>query len=137
MPESKKIAVRFLEAFWAGELETALALCDEKAVWTFQKSLREPRYASIPEAVQFLMDALVSEFDPDSGYSVEVHNAMEEGEEVAVEYTARGRTRRGDVYENNYLVRFTVEGDRIISIRPYFDTHYVHQTLANLDTAGS
>lgn len=130
--KSKEIALSFLQAFWEGEPARGIELCAQDAQWTFQKSLRSPRYASVPDAIDWLNAALVSEFDPDSGYSVEVHNAIGEGEEAAVEYTARGKTRRGQVYENNYLVRFTVRDGRIVSVRPYFDTHYVHQRLTAL-----
>ena len=130
--DSKKIAISFLEGFWSGEPEKALALCSDNAVWTFQKSLRSPRYASVPDAVDWLNETLISEFDPDSGYTVEVHSAISDGEEAAIEYTAKGTTRRGDVYENNYLVRFTVNKGKIVSVRPYFDTHYVNERLVKL-----
>ena len=50
-----------------------------------------------------------------------------------MEYTARGTTRSGAVYENDYLVRMTVRDGRIVSIRPYFDTHRVHHLLYDLD----
>ena len=133
MADSADIARRFLEAFWAGTPEEAYALCAPDAQWTFQKSLREPRYASVPEAVDWLNEKLVGEFDPDSGYTVDVHNTVAQGDEAAIEYTARGKTRRGDIYENNYLVRFTIRNGLITSVRPYFDTHYVHKVLANLD----
>ncbi len=132
LADSKKIATSFLEGFWAGEPEKALALCSDNAVWTFQKSLRSPRYASVPDAVSWLNETLVSEFDPDSGYTIEVHSAISDGEEAAIEYTATGTTRKGEVYENNYLVRFTVKKGKIVSVRPYFDTHYVNERLAEL-----
>jgi ketosteroid isomerase-like protein len=131
--DNKAIAVHFLEAFWRGAPQDGLALCAPDAVWRFQKSLRQPRESSVAEAVEWLMTRLVAGFDPESGYSVEVHNAIAEGEEAAVEYTARGRTRAGEIYANDYLVRFTMRGARIVSIRPYFDTHYVHRVLAPLD----
>ena len=54
------------------------------------------------------------------------------GNDAAVEYAAIGRTRRGDVYHNHDVVRFTVEHGRIVSIRPYFDTHYVSRMLHDL-----
>lgn len=127
-----EIARRFLQAFWDGEVDKGLALCADDARWTFQKSLRSPRHAGIREAVDWLNDTLVSGFDPDSGYEVEVHNTIAEGGEVAMEYTARGRTAAGDVYENNYLVRFTIREGMIRSVRPYFDTLYVHRRLAPL-----
>jgi ketosteroid isomerase-like protein len=130
--DSKKIATSFLEGFWSGEPEKSLALCSDDAVWTFQKSLRSPRYASVPDAVEWLNETLISEFDPDSGYTVEVHSAISDGEEAAVEYTARGTTKRGEAYENNYLVRFTVKNGKIVSVRPYFDTNYVNERLVKL-----
>lgn len=130
--ENREIARRFLQSFWDGNVEASLALCADDASWTFQKSLRAPRYASIREAVDWLNETLVSGFDPDSGYEVEVHNIIAEGDEVAMEYSARGRTHAGGVYENNYLVRFTIEDGLIRGVRPYFDTLYVHRRLAAL-----
>ena len=133
MSNNRQVAQDFLGAFWRGAPQEGLALCAPDAVWTFQKSLRTPRHASIAEASDWLMTTLVGGFDPDSGYTVEVHNTIAEGDEVAMEYTARGLTRRGEIYENNYLVRFTLRNGLIVSVRPYFDTHYVHRTLAALD----
>jgi len=134
MKEPKQIALSFLQAFWDGEPEQGIALCAPDAVWIFQKSLREQRLAGISEAIDFLMTKLVGEFDPDSGYEVDVHHVVGDGDEVAVEYSARGKTRRGDIYHNDYVVRFTLRDGRIVSVRPYFDTHYVHKVLADLDT---
>lgn len=136
MTDAKELALSFLQAFWDGDPERGVELCAPDAVWTFQKSLREPRHAEIREAIDFLMARLVGEFDPDSGYEVTVHNVIGEGGEAAVEYSARGTTRRGEIYDNDYLVRFTVVDGKITSVRPYFDTHYVHNVLANLDVSG-
>ncbi len=130
--QTKQLALAFLQAFWDGDPERGAALCAPDARWTFQKSLRSPRSAAVREAIDWLNDTLVSGFDPDSGYQVEVHNAIATDEEAAIEYTATGKTRAGKRYENNYLVRFTVRDGRITSVRPYFDTHYVHCRLVAL-----
>ena len=129
---SKDLALSFLQSFWDGDTERGLALCAPDAQWTFQKSLRAPRHASIREAVDWLNETLITGFDPDSGYGVDVRNAIAEGDEVAIEYSARGTTTNGAVYANDYLVRFTVEDGLIRSVRPYFDTHYVHRRLVRL-----
>lgn len=129
---NKKVALDFLQSFWDGEPERGYALCADDARWTFQKSLRAPRYDTVPAAVSWLNEVLVTGFDPESGYTVEVHNAIAEGDEVAVEYSARGQTSGGEVYHNDYLVRFTLRDGQIASIRPYFDTHYVHRRLVAL-----
>jgi ketosteroid isomerase-like protein len=133
LTEPRQIALAFLQSFWDGAPERGQALCAPDARWTFQKSLREPRLAAIGDAVEWLNARLVREFHPDSGYTVDVRNVIAEGEEVAIEYGARGKTCRGDWYENDYLVRFTVRDGLIRSVRPYFDTHYVHRVLARLD----
>ena len=133
MAPSAEIALAFLQSFWDGEPERGYALCAPDARWTFQRSLPYPRAAPVPDAVDLLMRTLVAGFDPSAGYAVEVHNAISEGDEAAVEYTARGRTTSGEIYENDYLVRMTVREGRIISIRPYFDTHRVHRVLYDLD----
>ena len=63
-----------------------------------------------------------------------MHNAIDDGgEEAAIEYSARGKTKAGPMYENDYLVRMTVRDGKVHSVRPYFDTHRVHRVLYDLD----
>lgn len=133
MTEPRAVATGFLEAFWRGDIPAALARCAPDAVWTLQASLRADQQVPVPMAIEFLMTRLVSGFAPESGYTVTFHNAIAEGGEVAVEYSAAGRTRSGGHYTNDYLVRFTVRDGLIVSVRPYFDTHRVHRLLAALD----
>jgi ketosteroid isomerase-like protein len=137
MSDAKTLGLRFLQAFWAGDMERGFALCAPDARWRFQKTLHDPQEVPVREAVQFLMDSLVSGFHPDSGYSVELDNCIGEGDQAAVEYRASGRTRSGRWYANNYLVRFTTRAGQIISIRPYFDTHLVSTLLYDLDQRAS
>jgi ketosteroid isomerase-like protein len=131
--DAKRLGLAFLQAFWDGEPERGYALCHPDARWHFQRSLHDPDVVPVQQAVDWLNAALVSGFDPDSGYTVQLRDAIGEGNEAAIEYSATGRTRRGDTYHNRYVVRFTVEEGRIVSIRPYFDTHYVSRTLYDLD----
>jgi ketosteroid isomerase-like protein len=131
--EAKRLGLAFLQAFWDGQPERGYALCHPRARWQFQRSLRDPDEVPVREAVEWLNSALVSGFAPDSGYTVQLRDAIGEGDEAAIEYSATGLTRRGDTYHNRYVVRFTVENGQIVSIRPYFDTHYVSRTLYDLD----
>lgn len=130
---AKELGLAFLQAFWAGEPERGYALCAPDARWTFQRSLHDPQEVPVREAVEWLNRELVSGFAPESGYTVQLRDAIGEGDEAAVEYAAVGRTRRGEIYHNRYVVRFTASRGRIVSIRPYFDTHYVSRTLCDLD----
>jgi ketosteroid isomerase-like protein len=130
--DAKSLGLAFLQAFWDGDMERGYKLCDPDAKWRFQKTLHAPQDVQVREAVQWLMDKLVAGFDPQSGYSVQFGNAIGDGDEAAVEYAATGKTRRGETYQNNYLVRFTAKNGQLVSIRPYFDTHLVSKMLYDL-----
>lgn len=130
--DAKSLGLAFLQAFWDGDMERGYKLCAPGALWRFQKTLHAPQEVPVREAVQWLMDKLVAGFDPNSGYTVQMSNAIGEGDEAAIEYSATGKTRSGDTYANNYLVRFTVKNGQIVSIRPYFDTHLVSKMLYDL-----
>ena len=129
MQDNKEIANAFLEALWAGDTEGGLSLCADGAVWEFMPTVHSPRITSIPDAIEWYRN-LVTFFDPDSGYETKVFNIIAEGDEVAMEYNATGRTISGGDYENFYLVRFTVRDGKITSIRPYFDTEYLTKSEA-------
>lgn len=131
--DAKTLGLAFLQSFWDGAPERGLALCEPGATWQFQRSLHDPRIVPVPQAVQWLTDKLIAGFDPDSGYTVDVTSVIGSGDEAAIEYSATGRTRSGEVYLNHYVVRFSTSGGRIRSIRPYFDTHYVSRVLYPLD----
>ena len=131
--DAKSLGLAFLQSFWDGQPERGFALCAPDARWTFQRSLHDPREVPVERAVQWLNEKLVSGFDPASGYSVQLASVIGEGDEAAIEYSATGRTRAGDTYLNHYVVRFTTSNGKIVSIRPYFDTHYVSKTLCSLD----
>jgi len=131
--DAKALGLAFLQSFWGNRIEQGYDLCAPDALWTFQATLHEPRKVPVRQAVEFLNSALVAGFDPDSGYTVDVDNCIGEGDEAAIEYRAQGRNRQGVLYANNYLVRFTSKNGKILSIRPYFDTHLVSKLLFDLD----
>lgn len=135
--DAKRLGLAFLQAFWDGAPERGYALCRADARWQFQRSLHQPEVVPVREAVEWLNSALIAGFAPDSGYTVQLRDAIGEGDEAAIEYSATGRTRRGETYHNRYVVRFTAKDGQIVSIRPYFDTHYVSRTLYDLDAPRS
>lgn len=130
--DATSLGLAFLQSFWDGQPERGYELCAPDARWTFQRSLHEPCEVPVAEAVKWLMDNLVSGFDPEAGYTVKLFNAIGDGDEAAIEYSATGRTRSGETYLNHYVVKFTVRHGKIVSIRPYFDTHYVSRMLHEL-----
>ncbi len=131
--DAKSLALAFLQSFWDGEPERGYALCTDDARWQFQRSLHTPDVVPVREAVEWLNSHLVTGFDPNSGYAVQLGSVIGEGDEASAEYSATGLTRNGGRYHNRYHVRFTMRNGKIVSIRPYFDTHYVHNMLYKLD----
>lgn len=130
--DAKSLGLAFLQSFWDGDPERGYALCAEDARWRFQRSLHDPVEVPVRAAVQWLNQNLIAAFDPASGYTVEVFGTIGEGDEAAIEYSATGRTRDGETYLNHYHVRFTARDGKLVSIRPYFDTHYVSKVLCDL-----
>ena len=130
--DAKTLGLAFLQSFWDGDLERGFKLCAPDAQWHFQRTLHDPQLVPVREAVQHLFDTLVKGFHPDSGYTVQFSNAIGEGDEAAFEYSASGKTLRGEWYANNYLVRVTTRAGQIVSIRPYFDTHLASNLLHDL-----
>ena len=131
--DSKTLALAFLQSFWDGEPERGYSLCAPDAHWQFQRSLHTPDVVPVRAAVEWLNTHLVTGFDPNSGYKVQLGSVIGEGDEASAEYSATGLTRSGETYYNRYHVRFTTRAGKIVSIRPYFDTHYVHKALFKLD----
>jgi len=61
--------------------------------------------------------------------SIQVRNAIGEGDYVAVEWIARGKSARGRTYENYYHLMFEVKNNKIQAIREYVDTLYAKEVL--------
>ena len=80
------------------------------------------------EAVQRIVDDMFESFDPE-GFSIEIRNQLSAGGEVVVEYSATGRTRAGQSYENDYVMCITVQHGKVVSVRPHTDTLHLAQLL--------
>lgn len=130
MSEDPKTVVKtFLEAFWREDLASAKACLAPNAEWWFAQSLPYPRPCPAAEALDRVATDMFTAFDPNDALRVQWEVLFAEGEEVAAEYSARGRTRTGKVYANRYCMRATVRNGRIVSLRPYTDTKYLTEVL--------
>jgi ketosteroid isomerase-like protein len=125
LPKDQVIA--FLQAFWAAEEAAWEKHLAPDARFLFAPSLPYAREGSRGRdwdarvALRRIVDDLFSVFAP-PGLHVELTSAFAEGNEVAVEYTARGRTLNGKTYENYYLMRASVRDGLIVRLVPYNDT---------------
>jgi ketosteroid isomerase-like protein len=117
-----EIALRFLRAFWRGDVEAATAFATPDAKFVFARSLPYPRECPLPEALRMIVDGLFGHFDPPGRFEVTVRHAVGSGDHVTVEYSAAGRLDNGRDYANDYVMAFTFREGRIAEQRAYTDT---------------
>jgi uncharacterized protein len=128
--ESKSILAHYVAAVEAGDEETIRDLFADDATWTLAagdlpiSGTWKGRDAILGE---FLATAL-SHYAPGS-ISLEITGMIAEGDQIALMWTSRARTRDGRPYENQCIGVFTVHDGRINSVHEYMDTLYAHDTV--------
>lgn len=116
------IALRFLEAFWRGDVDAALTFATDRARFIFARSLPYPRECPLREALQSIVSGLFAAFDPPGRFDATILQALGEGDHVTVEYSATGRLANGRDYQNDYVMAFTFRDGLIDEQRAYTDT---------------
>ena len=127
-PTAREVAMRFLEAYWAGDLERALAACAPGAMIELPPSvpLRSP--APISEVLPTIFASVYPRFIG-RRFDIRIDRCIPDETAVVIEYTATGRLTNGRHFECRYLVVVEVEGDGVRLFRPYTDTKYVAAEL--------
>lgn len=128
--EPKQVALTFLQAFWRADLETSFTLLTPDAKFLLMPTAAEQRENDARVALRMIVDSLFSRFDPATGLHCEVTSLIAEGNEVAIEYTARTRTFRGEPYENFYSAHLTIRDGQVAMLRTYADTRYINRMLS-------
>jgi ketosteroid isomerase-like protein len=127
--ENKNVVLGFVEALSSGNLEAAKAALADDATWWIPGSLPVSGTHKGKKAIfeDFLGQAQAF-FQPNS-LSIQVRNVIGEGDCVAVEWVARGKSAKGRQYENYYHLMFEVKNNKIQAIREYVDTLYAKEVL--------
>ncbi|MFK7895172.1 MAG: nuclear transport factor 2 family protein [Myxococcota bacterium] len=63
------------------------------------------------------------------GLTFNVKDMTAEGEKVAIEATSRGKTFRGDQYEQEYHFLMRARGGKIVEWKEYMDTEHARKVL--------
>jgi ketosteroid isomerase-like protein len=127
--ENKNVVLGFVEAFSRGNIEAAKVAVADDATWWIPGSLPvSGTYKGKKGIFEDFMGKAGGLFEPNS-VSIQVRNAIAEGDLVAVEWIARGKTAKGKNYENYYHLMFEVKNDKIQAIREYVDTLYAKEVL--------
>ena len=125
MSENGDTALRFLQAFWRGDLATTSAMATPDAVFVFARSLPYPRLCPLREAHAQIVGGLFAAFDPPGRFAVTVRQVLAAGDAVTVEYSASGKLANGRDYENDYIMAFTLRDGLIQEQRAYTDTAHL------------
>jgi uncharacterized protein len=121
--ENKELVQRFMAAFSAGEMATALAMMDDEATWwvagsmpisgTYTKEAFAKLLAGIGDAVTGPIVLTPKEFTA-------------EGNRVAVETESLTHTKTGRTYNNFYHFLFEIRDGKILRVKEYLDTMHTY-----------
>lgn len=130
---NKALALAFFNAFWVTDMVTVRRHLAPGATFLMMPTVAEQRVNDAAEALQRIIDTMFTGFDPAVPLRCEVTSIIAEGDEVAMEYVARARTRNGRPYENFYAAHLTFRDGLITCLRTYADTTYLKSLLMTPD----
>jgi uncharacterized protein len=125
--DSRAVVQRYLDAVQVGDAQGVRELFAPDATWQLRGELpisgtRKGRDAILGESLA----TALGYYEPGS-LDLEATSMVAEGEQVALEWVSRARTRAGEPYENFCIGVFTVRDRRIQTVREYMDTLYAHR----------
>jgi uncharacterized protein len=127
--ENKNIVLGLVEALSSGNVEAAKAALADEATWWIPGSLPvSGTYRGKKAIFEDFLGQAQALFQPNT-VSIQVRNAVAEGDNVAVEWIARGKSAKGKNYENYYHLMFEVRNGKIQAVREYVDTLYAKEVL--------
>jgi hypothetical protein len=127
--ENKQVVLGFVEALSRGNLDAINAALADDATWWLPGSLPvSGTHRGKKGIFEGFLAKAVPFFEPRT-LSISVQNTIAEGDCVAVEWIARGKTAKGKPYENYYNVVFEVKNNKIQAVREYVDTLYAKEVL--------
>jgi len=126
---NKAVARAFFDGFWRADMAEARRYLAPGATFLMMPTVADHRVNDAVEALQRIIDTMFIGFDPEEGLNCEVTSIIAQGDEVAMEYVARARTRTGQRYENYYSAHLTLKDGSITCLRTYADTAYLKALL--------
>lgn len=122
--ESRAVVQSWIDCTARGDIDAALALFDENAVWTNIGSTRfSGEFTGLANITRELIGPLFGELE--GGIASEIEVLLADGDRAVLLSRGRARTRSGRDYNNTYAQVFTVKDGRITAVREYMDTALV------------
>lgn len=130
--ESRAVVQSWIDCTARGDVDAALALFDEDAVWTNIGSTRfSGEFAGLACITQELIGPLFAELE--GGIASEVEALLADGDRAVLLSRGSARTRSGRDYNNTYAQVFTVADGKIVAVREYMDTALVDAVFGAAD----
>jgi len=124
---------RYFELLGKGDSAIA-GLFSKDARWLAPQSAPVGRVHEGLDAVLALMESGLGLYDTSRPMKIDRTASLAGGELVYIEMTIRATTKRGQPYENHYVMVFRITNDKIVEVREYVDSLYAQRLL--FDPAG-
>lgn len=126
----KAAAKAFLTEFSGGDRTAAWARTSDDFRWVMnQHDVDSGARLTFDRAQYSAMVEGAADLFP-NGISLEVTDALADGNRVALEVKGHGELADGRVYANHYIFTFRFSGERITEITEYLDTAYAQAALS-------
>lgn len=123
---NKQIVQDWIDALNSKDTQKVLSIyADDIHIITMGKTLISGEYGPA-QVTQFVTGVL--EVFPE-GLSFTLHGMIAEGDQVAVEATAKGMHISGAMYEQDYHFVITIKDGQISRLKEYLDTEVVTQVI--------
>ena len=123
--ETEQLARTFFERQYAGDLDGAMSLLADDAVWWLIGTLpASGRYDGKQEILTRLLAPFAPVWEGSDGQTADIRHVVASDDHVVLEITARGTTAHDNQYENFYCYVVRIRDGLIDRIRTYTDTGY-------------
>lgn len=124
--DTERTVLAFFGALGAGDLDDARALMAPDMSWTVMGTgvPGEGRHVG-PDAIFAVIGPIRALFEPGSP-TITLTKLTSNDQTVVLETQGGGRFKDGRPYDNRYAMSVDVENGKVIALREYMDTHYVH-----------
>ena len=122
--DTRATVERWLELAGSGDINGAMALFAEDAVWS---NIGSTRFSGDFVGVQGILEGLIGPLfaELEAGIASDLEAVIADGDRAVVLSSGKARTHTGKDYNNTYAQVFTVRDGRIVSVREYMDTALV------------
>jgi len=126
--QKKKLVLDAMDAFLRSDSEESAKYLKDDATWWICRSLsgKLPNLRSKQQIIE--RNAGAKTLFPE-GLKTALRHVYCDGDTVIVEFSNRGKTANGKIYDQDYCAVFVLEGDKIKEIREHQDSLHVHQTF--------